>query len=200
MTSLTHRFERAFLYASQVHGGQLRKGTDTPYIAHLMAVAATVIEYGGGEDQAVAALLHDAAEDHGGLARLADIEARFGERVARIVEHLSDNIIDGREDLLSWKERKQAYLQALKTHPEESVLVSLADKVHNARATLRDLRNPGVGNNVWDRFRRPREETLWYYNALAEIFLVRCGGDKATRQLAEELRSIVDILEREPSS
>ena len=197
MTHLTHRFERAFLYASQVHGGQLRKGTQSPYIAHLMAVAATVIEYGGGEDQAVAALLHDAAEDHGGLARLADIEARFGGRVARIVEHLSDNIIDGREDTLPWRERKEAYLKALKTHPEESVLVSLADKVHNARATLRDFRKQGVGDKVWDRFRRPREQTLWYYNALAEIFLERCAGDCPSRQLAEELRAIVDTLERE---
>lgn len=199
MTRLTDRFERAFVYAAHIHAAQRRKGTKTPYLAHLMAVTATVIEYGGDEDQAVAALLHDAAEDQGGLARLEDIRARFGERVANIVEHLSDNLGDERGKDETWEKRKEAYLKALKSHPDESVLVSLADKVHNARSTLRDLRTPGVGVKVWDRFRRPREKTLWYYNALSSVFLDRCATG-ATRQLAEELAEIIDVLERETAA
>ena len=196
MSNLTQRFEEAFLYASQVHGGQLRKGTQTPYIGHLLGVASTVIEYGGDEDLVVAALLHDAVEDQGGRPRLTDIEARFGARVAKIVENLSDNIGEGREDKQLWEDRKKAYLAALKNHPDESVLISLADKVHNARATLRDLRKPEIGTKVWERFNQPREKTLWYYNALSDVFLERVGPGP-TRQLAEELREIVDVLESE---
>src|ERR1700745_3023753 len=93
-TMLTDRFDRALLYATHVHGGQVRKGTSTPYVAHLLAVAATVLEYGGDEDLPIAHLLHDSVEDQGGRASLDDVRNRFGERVARIVEACSDSLAD----------------------------------------------------------------------------------------------------------
>ena len=141
---LTDRFDRALLYATHVHGGQVRKGTDTPYVAHLLAVAATVLEYGGDEDLAIAALLHDSAEDQGGAARLEDVRNRFGERVARIVEACSDSLADTAkgERKAHWQERKETYIAHLLKADEDILRVSLADKVHNARAILRDLRKP----------------------------------------------------------
>jgi GTP pyrophosphokinase len=140
-TVLTDRFDRALLYATHVHGGQVRKGTSTPYVAHLLAVAATVLEYGGDEDLAIAALLHDSVEDQGGKARLEDVRNRFGDGVARIVEACSDSIADtGKGERKShWRERKEAYLAHLRTADEDILWVSLADKVHNARTILRDL-------------------------------------------------------------
>jgi GTP pyrophosphokinase len=150
-TVLTHRFDRALLYATHVHGGQVRKGTSTPYVAHLLSVAATVLEYGGHEDLAIAALLHDSVEDQGGKARLDDVRNRFGDGVARIVEVCSDSLADtGKgEREAHWRERKEAYLARLRTADEDILWVSLADKVHNARTILRDLRKPDIGEKVW---------------------------------------------------
>ncbi len=141
-TVLTDRFDRALLYATHVHGGQVRKGTSTPYVAHLLAVAATVLEYGGDENLAVAALLHDSVEDQGGAARLDDIRNRFGEPVARIVEACSDSLANTAkgEPKADWLERKKAYIAKLRRVDEDILWVSLADKVHNARTILRDLR------------------------------------------------------------
>jgi len=163
-TTLTDRFDRALLYATHVHGGQVRKGTSTPYVAHLLAVAATVLEYGGDEDLAIAALLHDSVEDQGGKARLDDVRNRFGE----------------------------AYLAHLRTADEDILWVSLADKVHNARTILRDLRKPDIGEKVWARFNVSTKQTLWYYHSLAEIFCERLSN-----QLSDELREIVEVVEAE---
>src|SRR6476659_10970929 len=115
-TVLTDRFDRALLYAVRVHGGQVRKGTSTPYIAHLLAVSATALEYGGDEDLAIAALLHDSVEDQGGKARLEDVRNRFGERVAKIVQACSDSLADTAkgERKAHWKQRKEAYLAHLR--------------------------------------------------------------------------------------
>jgi len=191
-TILTDRFDRALLYATHVHGGQVRKGSSTPYVAHLLAVAATVLEYGGDEDLAIAALLHDSAEDQGGEARLQDVRNRFGARVARVVEACSDSLADTAkgERKADWQKRKEAYLAHLDTADDDVLCVSLADKVHNARAILRDLRKPDVGESIWSRFSQPRDKTLWYYSSLADKFRKRCPG-----QLAEELGEIVDVLE-----
>lgn len=192
---LTDRFDRALLYATHVHGGQVRKGTAIPYVAHLLAVAATVLEYGGDEDLAIAALLHDCVEDQGGKARLSDIRNRFGERVARIVEACSDSLADtGKgEQKPDWKERKEAYLRHLREDADEDILqVSRADKVHNARAILRDLRKPEIGATIWGRFSMPKDQTLWYYEGLADIFRERLPG-----QLSDELGEIVEVLRRE---
>src|SRR6266508_624044 len=191
-TILTDRFDRALLYATHVHGGQVRKGTSTPYVAHLLAVAATVLEYGGDEDLAIAALLHDSVEDQGGKARLEDVRNRFGERVARIVEACSDSLADtGKgERKAPAAERRKAYLAHLHNADQDILRVSLADKVHNARAILRDLRKPEVGGKVWARFSQPKEPTLSYYRSLADIFCERLSN-----QLSNELREIVEVLE-----
>src|SRR5580693_7914935 len=137
-TVLTDRFDRALLYTTHIHGGQVRKGTSTPYVAHLLAVAATVLEYGGDEDLAIAALLHDSVEDQGGNARLEDVRNRFGQRVAKVVEACSDSLADTAkgERKAQWQERKMAYLVHLQMADEDVLRVSLADKVHNARAIL----------------------------------------------------------------
>jgi (p)ppGpp synthase/HD superfamily hydrolase len=192
-TVLTDRFDRALLYATHVHGGQVRKGTSTPYVAHLLAVAATVLEYGGDEDLAIAALLHDSVEDQGGKGRLEDIRNRFGERVARIVEACSDSLADTAkgERKTHWQERKEAYLTHLRKADEDILRVSLADKVHNARAILRDLRKPEIGEKIWTRFSQPKERTLWYYRTLADRFLEKLPG-----QLSNELCEIVEVLEK----
>jgi (p)ppGpp synthase/HD superfamily hydrolase len=189
---LTEKFERAFLYASHVHGGQVRKGTHVPYIAHLMAVAGTVLEYGGSEDQAIAALLHDAAEDQGGKERLNDIRNRFGEYVASLVRNCSDSLVVGEKE--DWKTRKQRYLEQLAEHDEDTLLISLSDKVHNARAVLRDLRNPAIGEKVWTRFKPGREESLWNFDELAELFDRKFSVNNARRQLALEFKDLVDML------
>src|SRR6476660_4168468 len=133
-TVLTDRFDRALLYATHVHGGQVRKGTSTPYIAHLLAVSATALEYGGDEDLAISALLHDSVEDQGGKARLEAVRNRFGERVARIVEACSDSLADTArgERKAHWQERKEAYLAHLQEADGDILSVSLADKIHNA--------------------------------------------------------------------
>ena len=193
-TVLTDRFDRALLYATHVHGGQVRKGTSTPYVAHLLAVAATVLEYGGSEDIAVAALLHDAVEDQGGEPRLSDIRNRFGDRVADIVRSCSDSVVNSsagqhKEDK---RTRKTRYIEHLETADQETLLVSLSDKIHNARSILRDLRKPEIGTTVWARFKGPKEETLWYYRELANAFQRLLPG-----QLADELVEIVIVLENE---
>ncbi|MCC6889504.1 MAG: HD domain-containing protein [Hyphomicrobiales bacterium] len=190
--ALTERFDRALLYATHVHGGQVRKGTTTPYVAHLLAVAATVLEYGGDEDLAIAGLLHDCVEDQGGQARLDDVRHRFGTRVAHIVKACSDSLANTAkgEAKAHWRQRKEAYLAHLQNADPDILLVSLADKVHNARSILRDLRKDEIGEAIWARFSQPKEATLWYYRGLANRFCERMPG-----QLAHELREIVDVLE-----
>jgi (p)ppGpp synthase/HD superfamily hydrolase len=193
-TMLTDRFDRALLYATHVHGGQVRKGTSIPYIAHLLAVAATVLEYGGSEDMAIAALLHDTVEDQGGAPRLNDIRNRFGARVADIVHSCSDSVTNTavgqqKED---WHTRKRKYIEHLQTADPGILLVSLSDKVHNARSILRDLRKPDVGTSVWGRFKQSKRDTLLYYRELANTFVKVLPG-----QLSEELMEIVIVLENE---
>jgi (p)ppGpp synthase/HD superfamily hydrolase len=189
---LSERFDRALLYATHVHGGQVRKGTTTPYIAHLLAVAATVLEHGGTEDLAIAALLHDAVEDQGGPGRLADIRNRFGDRVADIVHACSDSTTSNQEKD-PWQQRKIRYIEHLDRLDADSLLVSLSDKVHNARSILRDFRTPGIGNCVFERFKGAKVGTLWYYEKLAEKFVERLEG----AQLARELQEIIEVLKRE---
>ena len=190
-TVLTDRFDRALLYATHVHGGQVRKKTVIPYVAHLLAVSATVLEYGGDEDQAIAGLLHDAVEDQGGEPRLHDIRNRFGERVADMVRSCSDSTADtaAGQPKENWQVRKERYLRHLHTIDGDTLLVSLSDKVHNARSILRDLRKEEIGELVWQRFSQPRERTIWYYEELAKTF-----KDVLPGQLADELEEIVEVL------
>jgi (p)ppGpp synthase/HD superfamily hydrolase len=162
---LRSRFEEALLLASRLHANQKRKDKDLPYISHLLAVTALVLEDGGDEDEAIAALLHDAVEDQGGLRTLAEIRRRFGERVAVIVEGCSDSTISPKPP---WQERKQAYLEHLRTASADIRRVSLADKLHNARTILADLQMDGEA--VWSRFNGGKAGSLWYYRSLLEIF------------------------------
>ena len=193
-TALTDRFDRALLYATHVHGGQVRKGTSVPYIAHLLAVAATVLEYDGCEDMAIAALLHDAVEDQGGEPRLSDIRNRFGARVADIVRSCSDSVANtsAGQQKEDWHLRRTRYVEHLGLVDKGTLLVSLADKIHNARSILRDLRKPEVGETVWGRFKSSKKDTLWHYRELAKAFMKHLPG-----RLADELGEIVDALEKE---
>lgn len=172
-------------FSLEIHGQQVRKGADTPYVAHLLQVAGLVLEHGGDEEQAIAGLLHDAIEDVG--PDLEDqIARRFGPRVARIVRGCTD------ADILPkppWRARKEAYLAHLETADPDVLLVSCADKLHNARAILTDFRTHGSA--VFDRFRGGREGTLWYYGALAEAFQRLMPGP-----MAEELAVTVAALDR----
>lgn len=165
---LSARFRDAMAMAAELHAGQTRKGTDIPYVAHLLGVTALVLEDGGDEDEAVAALLHDAAEDQGGAPTLARIRAAFGDRVAGIVEELSDSMDGTPEARAPWIARKRAYLGRVAHHSASARRVSLADKLHNVTAIVRDLRVHGPA--VWDRFNGGHDGTLWYYRALAAAY------------------------------
>ncbi len=160
--ALTERFAEAVRYAAIVHATQVRKGTDVPYIGHLLGVASLVVDAGGEEDLAIAALLHDAAEDHGGEARLADIRARFGDRVTRIVEECSDSLTEDPEGKEEWKVRKQEHLGRLESAGRDTLIVVAADKVHNARAIVTDLQTLGP-DRAFRRFKGTPQQVLWYY-------------------------------------
>jgi len=159
------RFSTALAFAHELHGAQKRKGTEIPYIAHLLSVAALVIEAGGSEDAAIAALFHDAMEDQGGRPTLERIRKRYGDDVASIVDACSDAETEPKPP---WRERKEAYLEAIPHKDQQTLLVSLADKVHNARAILQDYKVNGEA--LWDRFNGKREGTLWYYRSLRDQF------------------------------
>jgi (p)ppGpp synthase/HD superfamily hydrolase len=174
---LGSRFERAFLFAKEKHAGQTRKASGIPYLAHLMGVASLALEYGGDEDVAIAALLHDVVEDCGGRAMLKEVKRRFGSRVAKMVEGCTDSDAVPKRP---WRERKDTYLRHLKTADEETRLVSAADKLNNLRSILSDYRE--VGEVVWERFKGGREGTLWYYRALLEEFQ-RGKPDRLIRDL-----------------
>ncbi len=181
---LTKRFNDALLYALDLHSDQLRKGTSTPYAAHLLAVAALVLEYGGDEDQVIAALLHDAVEDQGGSPILLEIENRFGNRVSAIVEACTDSWETPKPP---WRARKEAYLNHLKDIPDDAKLVSCADKIHNGRAIVRDV-NSG-GDIVWDRFKGAKDGTSWYYQSILSVF-----QDTFKHPIVTELAEIVNQL------
>lgn len=179
------RFDDALLYAVDVHRDQVRKGSGIPYVTHLLGVASIVGENGGSEDEVIGGLLHDAPEDHGGIERLEDIRERFGDRVAEIVDGCTDTY---EEDKPEWWGRKRAYITHLADASESVRLVSAADKLHNARAILADLRTSGEG--LWGRFTRGRTGTLWYYRELVKTF--RASG---TNAVVEELDRVVGEIE-----
>jgi (p)ppGpp synthase/HD superfamily hydrolase len=162
---LSERFLEAFTMAYRLHNQQTRKGSNTPYVSHLMAVSALVLENGGNENQAIAALLHDAVEDQGGWDTLREIKDKFGDEVADLVDGCTDAYTHPKPP---WKERKVSYLEKLRSAPDSVVLISLSDKVHNARSILHDLQR--VGDSVWEKFSGGKTGTLWYYQSLANIF------------------------------
>jgi GTP pyrophosphokinase len=191
---LTDDFDRALLLATSHHRRQLRKGgSGTPYVAHLLAVAALVLEMGGDQNEAIGALLHDAVEDGGGPPMLARIRQEFGDDVARIVQANSDT---DEEPKPPWPERKRAYIAAMASKQPDELRVSLADKLHNARAILLDFRT--VGDALWTRFKPGSGEPVReYYRALYDAFTARADdmGPKA-RPLLDELGRTLDELDR----
>lgn len=186
MMPLGERFREAVAWTCTLHEQQERKGSGIPYVSHLFGVCSLVLEDGGDEDQAIAALLHDAVEDQGGLPTLAEIERRFGPRVAAIVEGCTDAVSVPKPP---WRERKQRYIVHIAAAPADVRRVSSADKLHNARAILADYRT--VGEALWTRFSAGPDEILWYYRSLVAAFQ-EAGGSP----LVEELARTVDALDR----
>ncbi len=179
------RFNEAFLFAAEKHATQTRKKTDVPYISHLISVAGLVLEAGGEEDEAVAALLHDVVEDCGGHPVLEEVRQRFGDRVANIVQGCTDAYTIPKPP---WKQRKLEYLDVLRRSGDDVRLVSAADKLHNVRTILADYRREG--DAVWERFSGRREGTLWYYRAVLDVL---CQG--TPNRLVDELQRVVTELE-----
>jgi GTP pyrophosphokinase len=183
--ALGPRLQRAFRYAAEKHAGQTRKQTAVPYLSHLMAVASLVLEAGGDEDLAIAALLHDVVEDCGGTPILRDVEKKFGPRVAKVVEGCTDTVLDPKPP---WRQRKEDYLRELKDADSDTRLVSAADKLHNVRSILTDYRHQG--ETIWSRFNGKKEGTLWYYRALRAEF------QRTPNRLTDELEIAVAELEQ----
>jgi len=180
------KFFEAIQFAADLHADQTRKGTNIPYLSHLLIVAGYVLDFGGNEDEAIAAVLHDAIEDQGGKSTREQIRTRFGETITRIVDGCSDSdtIIKS-----PWRMRKENYLKHLLEADDSVLLVSAADKLHNANSILRDYRQ--IGESIWKRFHGGKEGTLWYYRELVKIFQQRKPGP-----LTDELARTVNELEK----
>ncbi|HVN53706.1 MAG TPA: HD domain-containing protein [Anaerolineaceae bacterium] len=185
-TILTNRFQDALGYAYELHGRQIRKATGVPYMAHLLSVSALVLEDGGSEDEAIAALLHDAGEDQGGEETLEEINRRYGATVAEIVRGCSDTLVTPKPP---WRERKEKYLRELQSASPAVQRVSLADKVHNARDLLACYRSSG--EEIWLPFKGGKDGTLWYQRALVQVFQELGSG-----AMVEELDRLVTELEQ----
>ncbi|MGC9504482.1 HD domain-containing protein [Baaleninema sp.] len=162
---LSQRFTDALVWASELHQTQVRKGSGVPYVAHVLGVASLALEYGANEDEAIAALLHDAIEDCGGAAIAAEIRRRFGDRVTEIVEGCTDAQTTPKPP---WRSRKEAYIAKIFSASPSVRLVSAADKLYNARSIVKDYAI--VGEDIWERFRGKKEGTLWYYRAIVDAF------------------------------
>jgi len=196
---LTGRLTSAVDYARHLHI-ERRKGTDIPYMAHLLGVASLVMGEAGHvgfpitEEMVIAAILHDAAEDHGGLLRLKDIEHNFGANVARMVGGLSDSLAEDPGNKQSWLERKQAYIMRLREESADVQLISAADKLYNARAILEDYR--GVGPRIWERFKRGRQEQLWYFDELLAVYKAH-GASRIVGELERVVNDLKGISAEE---
>ncbi|HEU5382686.1 MAG TPA: HD domain-containing protein [Ktedonobacteraceae bacterium] len=182
---LSTRFEEALIFATRLHSQQKRKGSGIPYISHLLSVAALVFEYGGNEDEAISALLHDAIEDQGGDTTRQEIRRRFGETVVEIVDGCTDADTIPKP---AWRPRKEAYIAHLSTASPAVLLVSSADKLHNVRSILCDYRT--VGEELWQRFKAGKEGTLWYYRSLLTAYKAH-----GTTPLIAELERVMGELE-----
>ncbi|BAY32490.1 hypothetical protein NIES2107_43790 [Nostoc carneum NIES-2107] len=178
---LSERFTAALVYATELHAKQVRKGSGVPYIAHLLGVASIALEYGANEDEAIAALLHDAVEDQGGAATREEIRRRFGDNVTAIVDGCTDADTIPKPP---WRQRKEAYIAHLPTASPSVLLVSAADKIYNAQSIVKDYRV--LGESLWQRFQGGKEGTLWYYQTLVDTF--KHTGPTA---MAEELARVV---------
>jgi (p)ppGpp synthase/HD superfamily hydrolase len=185
------RFAEAFSYSLEVHRGQRRRVTGTPYIGHVLGVCSLVLDDGGDEDQAIGALLHDAGENAGGRPRIEDIRNRFGERVARIVEECSDTL---ERPEPPWRERKEAYVAAAEHHTLDALHVSLGDKLYNVRSLVRDYRV--LGESVWDHLAGDRGDILWYYRSLLDVFRRRLPESSMVAELEAALAEFERLIDR----
>ena len=183
---LSSRFTEALTYATELHANQVRKSSGVPYISHLLGVTSIALEYEANEDEAIAALLHDAIEDQGGAATREEIRRRFGDTVTAIVDGCTDAEIIPKPP---WRQRKEAYIATIPQASPSVILVSAADKLHNARAIIKDYRT--LGETVWERFKGGKDGTLWYYRAVVEAFIA-----KGKTALIEELERVVAELEQ----
>ena len=183
--NLSYRFDQALQYSVIIHAYQKRKGTEIPYLAHLLGVVSIALEHGATEDEAIGALLHDAGEDAGGDGRIEDIQHRFGSSVADIVRGCTDAVTIPKPP---WRDRKERYIAHVRVASPSVVLVSASDKLHNARAILRDCRR--LGDGIWSRFNGGKDGTLWYYRSLVTAF-----SETGTNELIEELDRIVSQIE-----
>ena len=184
----TRRFEAALVFASQLHHDHFRKATEVPYVTHLLGVASLVGEAGGNENEAIAALLHDAVEDQGGQPTLERIRDLFGDEVARIVLGCSDT---DEVPKPPWKQRKEAYIQHLDDASDSILLVSCADKLHNARSIVADYRQ--IGDELWNRFTATKEQTLWYYRSVVEVFRRRGVSARLLDELDRTAQTLEDL-------
>jgi (p)ppGpp synthase/HD superfamily hydrolase len=185
--SSSNTFGNALAFAAKLHGKQTRKGSDTPYISHLLAVTAITLDHGATENEAIAAVLHDAVEDQGGQATLEEIRRRFGDQVASIVAACSDTDESPKPP---WRERKEAYVARLRTEPYSVRLVVAADKLHNVRDVLRSYRIHG--DDLWSNFKGGRDGTIWYYGAVVDALNQAATSDE--KQLNALIQEISDSL------
>ncbi|WP_198598134.1 HD domain-containing protein [Blastococcus atacamensis] len=193
---LSERFDQALVYAAQHHREQERKGSKVPYMSHLISVSALVMEHGGTEDQAIAALLHDAVEDaqpgQGG-AVLAEIRGRFGAAVADMVAACSDGLNDSGERKGTWQERKQAYVDGLPDKSLDALLVTAADKTHNGLCIAADVRRYGA--EFWDTFNASPEELSWYYTSVRDVVADRLPGSSIADALNRAVAELVSVAD-----
>ena len=188
---LSIQYYRAFEYANQWHRDQARKSTTLPYILHPMGVASLVLEAGGDEEQAIAALLHDVPEDCGGEVRLAEILEMFGPRVEAMVRGCSDSLVAEKADKAPWRERKQAHIDHVATADMDTLIVTAADKTHNGRAIATDLQT--IGDKVWGRFNASRDDIIWYYSTFYSALEER----GVTKALLNPLLTAIEIMKAE---
>ena len=182
---LGDRFEQALVYATRLHSNQVRKGSGVPYISHLLGVTALVLEDGGTEEEAIAALLHDAIEDQGGDKIRQEIKAKFGDKVAEIVEGCTESDTEPKP---AWMDRKLATIKKLREVSPEVRRVILADKLHNARSILGDWYR--IGDAIWERFKTGKTGTLWYFRSIVEV-----DRDNGSSYLGSELSRVIAELE-----
>jgi (p)ppGpp synthase/HD superfamily hydrolase len=185
---LTERFQRAIAYATELHKDQARKGTTITYICHPIGVASLVLEADGDEDQAIAALLHDIAEDCGGEPRLKEIAEMFGPRVEKIVRGCSDSLVEDPLEKAPWRERKEVHISHLYEADLDTLMVTAADKAHNARSIATDLQNQGP--DLWARFNASQVDIIWYYDSVYAILHEKQISDA----LLTPLRNAIDIM------
>lgn len=193
MPIVGQRFRDALVWACQLHEDQERKGGRIPYVAHLLGVASIVLEHGGNEDQAIAALLHDALEDQAHKMSAGEIRTRFGDQVERIVEACTDGEPEEQRDRNQerWYLRKRKYIAAIPAKPPQAIIVSMADKLHNARSILEDYR--AIGAPLWPRFTAGRDGTLWYYRAMVDAF-ESFGHDRLWGELKRTVSELENLV------